>query len=317
MATIGEMINGKANNMGDLFSKLGKAVPARAAVVTEPARAKECDPPLPTDLPVVGWEWITPERAAALLKTSEGNRAEKDGQIGKLARILSGGGTWWPGAALMHVDSSGHLINGHHRCKAIVKSDVGAWVLVARNCSRAMIAALDDGAMRTIADKLRLLYKVHVSNTMIGAVRTLIQLNRDVEMTSVIGFDDFAAGLEDAPLAAEWMTATVDQKFNAPVWGALGYAYQAFPEQIDTFTRQIKTRANLPENSPALALLNFTDRHASKTGARDKQMTVWKTLSCAAAHCRGETRTHTKDTDVGLRWFKARVDAARRREMGT
>lgn len=93
---------------------------------------------------------VTPEMAATWLTTSKGNRSIRETQISQYARKMAGG-VWIPNGESIQFDSDGHLIDGHHRLRAVIRAGVPVEFLVVYGVSP--LAPIDEGRARTASDK--------------------------------------------------------------------------------------------------------------------------------------------------------------------
>jgi hypothetical protein len=98
-------------------------------------------------------EIITPEIAAELLKRNKSNRPIKKAHVRKLVNILQTG-AWIYNGETIKVDIHGNLIDGQHRCMAIVSSGIAAEVEVIRDLPPECVNTIDQGKKRTLADLL-------------------------------------------------------------------------------------------------------------------------------------------------------------------
>lgn len=125
----------EAMNMGQLFDDAAEPLD----------RAK---------LPQVEWEFITAERATHYLEFNEKNRKLRKETVEVYARDLAQR-NWLVSGDTVKFDSTGRLIDGQHRLKAIESSRVAAWTLVVRGVEPDVQRVLDTQARRSAADALR------------------------------------------------------------------------------------------------------------------------------------------------------------------
>jgi hypothetical protein len=98
-------------------------------------------------------EWITPERAAALLARAENVRRIKAWWVADLASYITRGTFQLTPDGLV-LDVQGILRNGQHRLQAIVAAGIGTWMWVFRDCTEDEVRALDRGVGRVISEVL-------------------------------------------------------------------------------------------------------------------------------------------------------------------
>lgn len=298
-----DYLNGKTSPrplLAQLFGKQEPAKPVQQTAAVPLSFANE--PPVPADFPRVGFCLITPERAAAWRETSPGNRRERRDKIEQYKRAIEQG-RWDPAAAIIHIDKRGRLRNGHHRLKAIIDAGVPVWcVVVIGHDSDRYQAAMDDGIVRTIADKMRMICGVTVPNTLIGAVRCMLGLQAG--RFDVLSLDEVLDGMEANEPTMRWLSTRFTKRYTAGTWGALAYAYPLAPEKIDEFVRQLVGIDDMPAGGAVRALDSFL-RDADTAGQGNRERIVRKTLSALANFILGKQVSSLKDTDWGVRWFRA------------
>lgn len=83
-----------------------------------------------------GYEIVTPERAEEWLGTSIGNRPINARKVALFAQYMNDG-AWNRDAQPIYFDEAGHLLDGHTRLNAVIKSGATIEVEVKRNFPRA------------------------------------------------------------------------------------------------------------------------------------------------------------------------------------
>lgn len=96
---------------------------------------------------------LTPEKARELLESSRGNRAIRQKHITYLAKQISEGKWKLNGEGLI-MDRENSLIDGHHRCHAVIKAGDAIETLVVRNVDSSAFSTINTGAVRSPADVL-------------------------------------------------------------------------------------------------------------------------------------------------------------------
>lgn len=97
-------------------------------------------------------ETVTPEKAAALLSTSAGNRSISNSRVEEWAAEMRAGN--WRLGPTIDVDAGGHLINGHHRLQAVVKVGFPVEFMVMRGVRLDAVDVVDNGKARSFGDVL-------------------------------------------------------------------------------------------------------------------------------------------------------------------
>jgi len=118
---------------------------------------------------------LTPEMAQGLLDFSKENefknRNTHNARIELLANEIKNG-NWRDSNDAICVDESGVLINGYHRCKAVVMADMPIWITMKRGMSRETFHSMDTGKKRSVSDVLQTRYVKH-STTVARACRII------------------------------------------------------------------------------------------------------------------------------------------------
>jgi len=101
---------------------------------------------------------LTPQTAMGLLDLSTQaefrNRNTHQTRIDLLANEISNG-NWMDSNDAICTDEEGVLINGYHRCKAVIQANEGIWVTMKRGMSRDAFHAMDTGKKRSVGDVLK------------------------------------------------------------------------------------------------------------------------------------------------------------------
>jgi len=103
---------------------------------------------------------VTPEVARDLLGKNTGNRRLRQAHIVSMAYALSSGGWDHRVACVMQVSRDGYLVDGQHRCHAVIRSGVPIRAIIVTadldvgDGTTPTMAAIDLGAKRSIADVL-------------------------------------------------------------------------------------------------------------------------------------------------------------------
>lgn len=98
-------------------------------------------------------ETITPHLASMYLAKNTDNRPVRTSRITHLARLMRNG-EWRLAPDSIAFDDRGTLINGQHRLRAVVLSEVACAFIVARGFPRDTFLVTDAGAKRSTADAL-------------------------------------------------------------------------------------------------------------------------------------------------------------------
>ncbi len=146
----------------------------------------------------MNYEFITPEIAASLLETNDGNRKISDGTVqAYMQDILAGNWDETVGSAIS-IDENGVLRDGQHRLTAIVQAGIGIHTWVCRNVSSDGI--YDNNRKRSNADQISIMKadfdNVYKSTRYISVARILIgnltprKMRRTVTPKEIIDFTE-------------------------------------------------------------------------------------------------------------------------------
>lgn len=98
---------------------------------------------------------VTPATASAWLTQNGANRRIREAAVNSYATdMVAGDWQLIPHAICFSAD--GTLLNGQHTLSALVKASVTLWLLIARHVSAEVVAVMDSGRTRTIADQLKM-----------------------------------------------------------------------------------------------------------------------------------------------------------------
>jgi hypothetical protein len=104
----------------------------------------------------------------------------------------------------------------------------------------------------------------------------------------------------------EWALNAIGSKrlLIAPVYAALVYAWESYPNEIDRFTAQLDTGANLSANDPALVLRDYLVEHTDRSATPERRWTTFlKTLRAAQAFILEQRVTKLMATESALTFF--------------
>lgn len=98
---------------------------------------------------------LTPAMAEKFLGRNRGNRNVRKTKVVEFARDMSAG-RWVFNGDPIRFSASGRMLDGQHRCLAVVKSGVTIQVIVIQNLPDEAQNTMDIGARRTMSDQLML-----------------------------------------------------------------------------------------------------------------------------------------------------------------
>ncbi len=103
---------------------------------------------------------LTPEAAQRLLANNTFNRPLRARRIQRIAKAITEGRWKFNGATIV-VDKSGRLLDGQHRCHAVVSADTGIRTVLVTGVLPSVFDTIDQGAKRTGNDVFHLCGVTH------------------------------------------------------------------------------------------------------------------------------------------------------------
>ncbi len=100
-------------------------------------------------------EKITPKIARQMLLNNPSNRRMDQNEIGKMARDMIAG-RWQFNGDSIRFDENDALIDGQHRLKAIIQTEVSIKSIVLRGLPNEVRETIDSGAKRTVAARFQM-----------------------------------------------------------------------------------------------------------------------------------------------------------------
>ena len=104
---------------------------------------------------------LTPEMAQGLLDLSKENNFKNRNTHSTRIELLANeirNGNWMDSNDAICIDEEGVLINGYHRCKAVVMANIPIWVTIKRGMLRDTFHSMDTGKKRSVSDVLQTRY---------------------------------------------------------------------------------------------------------------------------------------------------------------
>lgn len=100
-------------------------------------------------------EWVDPARAEQLLGTITKQRALRRAHVAALSADMKHG-RWHDSHQAIATDENGHLCDGQHRLTTIVETGIGQWLWVASGVPIDAMGVIDNAAIRSAADALKI-----------------------------------------------------------------------------------------------------------------------------------------------------------------
>jgi hypothetical protein len=217
---------------------------------------------------------LTPKMASELLEGNHSNRPMRHRYVSKLAAAMKRG-EWELNGDAIRVSTNGTLLDGQHRCAAVVESGVTVPSIIVTGLSDEVFATIDRGLGRTTSDSLAI--RGMANSTVLAAMSRLLHIymqtgdpfngNPDVQPTAKQQLElietypelhDSARWVQSSKWSRKYMQASL-----------AGFCHFLFhkrdPVAARTFFAGVETGAGLPSGSPVLLLRNrLTDSYSSK-----------------------------------------------------
>ncbi len=245
---------------------------------------------------------LTPSMAKELLATQVRNRPLSHGTVERYVSMMRDGKWSLTGEPLI-IASNGQLIDGQHRCEAVVKSGVAVQMLVVYGAEASVFSKLGRGKTRSLADSLALEGCVS-THTLAAACKWLMREEKGSFCGNFwIEPHEGLAALERNPDVIDsvrWSTSNrTAQALLSP--GMLSYAhYRAGRIDVakrDVFFDRLESGEGLSNGNPIYALRErLVSNRASVAKLRDVDRLAF-TIKAINCHMTGQSLRH-------LRWSR-------------
>ncbi|QYU68591.1 hypothetical protein J4558_00115 [Leptolyngbya sp. 15MV] len=204
---------------------------------------------------------LTPELARSLLSTSRGNRPMRPARVAALVRAITNGQWHLNGEAIV-IDADGVLLNGHHRCYAVLQCGRAIPTLLVRGVAPEAFFSFDRHSRRSPGDVLALRGVKHAT-LMAAALRWLreyLESRHDIGMRKMDSdIPALLTTLEQHPEMPETVAETTHFPFASRLLspglvGFFGYAAAASFDRVAPFLAALQSGAELAETSPIFQL---------------------------------------------------------------
>ncbi len=202
---------------------------------------------------------LTVKLATELLANNDGNRKLSARRVSTLAATIARAGWEFNGETII-VDNEGHLLNGQHRCAAVIEAKTPIKVLMVRGVPRKVFATIDNVKSRSAADVLTAGGTSVGGNTTAATLRLVWQYTLGVLCSTSAQHQpsnsDIMAASKDFPGAIESVVWARRHKFlgNATVAFMHWVTTRGNRSEAEKFWDHVEFGENLPRNDPALRL---------------------------------------------------------------
>lgn len=227
---------------------------------------------------------VTPRLARSYLENSAGNRPLSIRTVQELARAILNG-EWQLNGESIKFDKLGNLIDGQHRCQAIIKADRAVQTFVLFDLPSDSFKTLDTGKKRNNADTLGLLgfgNPIVLAATCRFAVNFQTNQLRSNEIVTNIRMEHFIDENPDILDSVHFVkNVKADSLLPGAVAGGLHFLMsQRDEDDAELFFRDLGKGSMLAANDPVYLLreklLYYRGRHGAKLTRRDSAALVVK-----------------------------------------
>ena len=192
-------------------------------------------------------QWVTPELAAEWLRTSAPNRNKRPRRVESIGRDMSGKKYVFTGSSIVF-DEKNRLIDGQHRLQAcVVAGESSSFrgffsLIVAGVRSDKAMDAIDDVAVRTHGDRLRMQLSIENANASAAVALMLWQLASPERSSSwrKPSYSEVKASFLKNQAEIEWANGAIGGRIEpgissggAPILAAFAFARPVNPLLID------------------------------------------------------------------------------------
>jgi hypothetical protein len=218
-------------------------------------------------------EIITPAYAKQLLSQNPKNRNLSGSIVDRYALDMREG-RWQANGQPIIIDRNGNLLDGQHRCAAIIKAGVDMAILVVRNVEPGAFETIDTGKPRTLKDLLAIEGYTNAAEVA-GAGRLTWNYAAGVNMAyspNRTVLNEFIRSQpyiqEIARKVASMSSGRSYPKVPLTSIFVLGNAGRAFDKEVASFLDGVIHGEGLQKGDPRLTLREWVTYHKLKSGGR-------------------------------------------------
>jgi hypothetical protein len=237
-------------------------------------------------------EVVTPAIAALWLDSNDVNRRLRSKVVDMYASDMSKGAWEWKPIAICF-DTENKLGNGQHTLNAIVKAGIEQTMLIARNCRREQIAAMDIGVRRSVEDIGHFL-NIDVNRRELSTARAIKYGINDNNTRSFSDLYDAFVEHEEAINFVMERAVSKTIGMNASVLSVVAVAWYAHDrDDLSRFLRLLSSGiAEEPRDKTIIRLRDFC--HSLRGGANSRPIRLElhkKTASALDSYLSGKTKS--------------------------
>lgn len=220
--------------------------------------------------------YVTPEMAERWLGTNKVNRNLRNARVVQFARDMTSN-RWQITGEAIKFGKSGNLLDGQHRCWAVIESGCTVPMFVVRGIEDDAQLVLDTGSARTAGDNLGMQgYKRATLVAAIARRRISLRNFNDVTNSEVFAFVSLNPEIEEAALIASRYAQRCDIIPTTCGLAAWKIAETHGWDAADAFFNAAAEKIGLAPGDAVLAMTNFfgTERRNRRKLSLEVQMSV-------------------------------------------
>lgn len=252
---------------------------------------------------------VTPELAQKFLDTQKKQRRLNWRHVQSLAGEMSRD-EWRKDAPPLVFASAGPMIDGQHRCAAVIMSGVSVWMRILKNAPKGYQDHIDGGLVRPLRTKLQM-ERPQLGNitTRVGSLHVCAYLLTGFpnSIKSITEYDRwyaiFGTGIDWAVDAIGGLKITR----TSTVIGSIAFAYRYDPDSVEQFGLLLASGEGLHAGDPAHTFRKtLADR--APTGGTQRAEASRKALNALKNHVMGDKMLKTSVSNYGLDFFRKSYD---------
>lgn len=216
---------------------------------------------------------VTPEVAEEWFGTMGVNRKLSESNLSAIVQAMNDG-TWHNDGTPIRFNEAGQMIDGQHRCMAIVMTGKTQTMLVVRNVAQEAMTTLDTGKSRSRSDLLQIHDPgIHNASDVAATVTIIMRWERGARgnylRNAYVANDDFVRYYQahkDVVVVASKMGKRVSRRtlgVAAQPMSLCAYLFHAIDEEDAAFFwERVIDGEGLEKGSPILALRRFFERES-------------------------------------------------------
>lgn len=246
--------------------------------------------------------FVTPEMARQFLEKNAINRNVSQRVVKAIVWDILTGAFVCTGQGI-EFDREGNLVDGQHRCHAIIESGRSVWMRVTYNAP-GIEAPRDRGRMRLVGDFLLdddgELVREPTRTTAICAALDLLTTRTDRRLS----VPQVRKVLRNHKDGIDWALDRLPPRLLAPVQAGLVYAFPCARNQVGAFAEAVVTRANIALDSPVMPFVRALDA-ITRLRQADRLEVMLRELRALQLYCQGRAVTKICNQEDGFAYFRS------------